>query len=151
MTFDKDAYRRRRKAGKRGQGDDIEYPKPKFLVNRETGKWIGKKRPKHERDAGIEIDEWDRGKNMVRTRSGFDMINRKQARQKHRDTTVEGKPYTAKGVKPNPQKKEKFTLTLDPTMSNHTRLKIRDQRREMIREDQRKERENAKDQGSIQA
>lgn len=123
--------------------------KPKFLVNKTTGKWIGKKRPQAERDEGIEIDEWDRGKNMVRTRKGFDMINRKQFRMKQRDVSADGKPYTAKGVKPNKQRKEKFTLQLDPTMSNKTRHHLRRQRREMILEDQRKEKANEK--GDIQA
>lgn len=76
--------------------------------------------------------------------------NRARYRQKLRaryyeneDDTV-GKPFTKKGVKPNPQKKEKFSLRLDPTLSNKQRFQLRKQRREMILEDQRKERENGK-------
>lgn len=138
----KSEYWKNRKSGKRGQGELPVASKPKFLVNKNTGKWIGKKRPQAERDEGIEIDEWDRGKNMVRTRNGFDMINRKQHRMKQRDTDENGRPYTAKGVKPNKQRKEKFSLHLDPTLSNKQRHHLRRQRREMILEDQRKEKQN---------
>ena len=82
------------------------------------------------------------------------MLNRAGRRSKVRikyygEDDYEGKPYTAKGIKPRKQQKPKFELTLDPTLSNKQRHHLRRQRREMILEDQRKERENAKDQGSI--
>lgn len=142
MTFNKTEYRKNRESGKRGQGEMPVTDKPKFLVNKNTGKWIGKKRPQAERDEGVWIDEVDTGKNMVRTRKGFEMINRKQARQKFRIKGDNDKPYTAKGVKPNKRQKPKFALTLDPTMSNKQRHHLRRARREMILEDQRKAREN---------
>ena len=145
MGFDKVAYRKNREAGLRGQGELPAPKKPKFLVNKETGKWIGKKRPKAERDAGIEVEETDPGKNMVRTRQGIQLINRKQARRRERDHTAEGKPYTAKGVKPNPQRKEKFSLTLDPTLSNKQRFALRKAQRELRAEEARKEKDGGKE------
>ena len=145
----KTEYWKNRKSGKRGQGDMPDLPKPKFFVDKQ-GKWVGKKRIQLMIDEVQEIDEWDTGKNMVQSGRGLIMINRKQHRMKQRDknydNSTEGKPFTAKGVKPNKQKKPKFELTLDPTLSNKQRYLIRKQRREMILEDQRKERENAKDQ-----
>lgn len=147
--FDKTAYWKNRKNDKRGQGELESPAKPKFLVNKETGKWIGKKRSQAERDAGIEIDEFDTGKNMVQSGKGLKMINRKQYRQKFRqkyfanEDDHEGKPYTAKGVK-HTRKAPKFELTLDPTLSNKQRHHLRRQRREMILEDKRKEQEREK-------
>lgn len=115
MTFDKDEYRRRRKAGKRGQGD---IPEGKFTPHF--------------------------GANRASYRQKL------RARYYENEDDTAGKVFTAKGVKPNKQKKEKFSLTLDPTLSNKQRLHIREARREMIREDERKAR-NDKDQSSLQA
>lgn len=148
--FDKTAYWKNRKNGKRGQGE-LESPRtPKRLVDK-NGHWVGKKRQQWELDEATESDDFD-GQHMVRTPKGFQRINRKQSRQKMRDRYYRpkrkvngeweedhvGKPFTAKGVKPNPQKKPKFELRLDPTLSNKQRLHLREARRQMIREDERK-------------